>query len=89
MTAPTYTADQVAAAVKAALEGAAGQADAAMEEYAALAYDQSVVKVFTKDTTPRSENAAKCYGAGEIAAAIRGLAADPGAVARLVEAGRA
>jgi hypothetical protein len=57
-------------------ERAAQVADAAMQEYAALAYDQSTVKVFTKDTTPRSHNAAKCYAAGEIAATIRALPLD-------------
>jgi hypothetical protein len=73
MTAPTYTESQVAAAVKAALEGAADRVWSAHDSKDADYWGASPSDVARR----------------EKATAIRALAADPQAVARFVQAGRA
>jgi hypothetical protein len=51
-------------------------ADAAMQKYAAAVYDKSAVKVFTKETPSYTQNAAKCYCAGEVFESILARAAE-------------
>ena len=69
-TAPTYSAEQVAAAVKAALEGAAGMADDELQTARRLGPMHVPILASVRND-------------------IRALAADPEAVARFVQAGRA